>query len=84
MLLFSRWAEAETDCTTALQIDPKYDKAYYRRAVALIELGQFSEARDDLNKALELDPDNSRITSEISRLEKLIVNRETPPEVLLW
>lgn len=76
-----RWAEAETDCTTALQIDCQYEKAYYRRALALKERNQFREAHEDLKKVLEFDPGNLRVKSEISRLEQYIVNQETSAEV---
>ena len=67
-----RWKEAETDCTTALQIDPSYEKAYFRRALALKELNQLKEARNDFREVLRLDPDSKLAQAEIAKLEKML------------
>lgn len=41
-----RWSEAEHDATKALEIQPDNHKAFYRRAVARRELGNFGGARE--------------------------------------
>lgn len=66
----SRFKEAETDCTTALQLDPEYVKAYHRRGLALKELNQLKEAHENFKKASELDPKNVCINKDLSKLEK--------------
>lgn len=71
-LLKFRWKEAESDCTTALQLDKTYVKAYQRRAAAREKLGQLTEAKADLEKVLEYEPKN---TESKRALEKLIGNK---------
>lgn len=39
---------ALSDSVTAIQIDPAYLKAYYRRAAAQMSLGKFKNALQDL------------------------------------
>ncbi|PNF40621.1 hypothetical protein B7P43_G05929 [Cryptotermes secundus] len=63
---------AEVDCTTALQLDSSYVKAYQRRAMARIRLGQLQEARADLLKVMELEPKNMESKAELMKLEKKI------------
>jgi hypothetical protein len=70
-LLF-RLKSAEVDCTTALQLDSSYVKAYQRRAVARTGLGQLKEARSDLLKVMELEPKNMASKSELMKVEKKI------------
>jgi tetratricopeptide (TPR) repeat protein len=48
-------------------------KAFYRLGCAYIGLGEYSDARIQLNKALEMEPNNGDIQfqfNEIKRLEK--------------
>lgn len=65
-----RFKEAETDCTTALQLDPEYVKAYHRRGLALKELNQLNEAHENFKKALDLDPKNACINKDLLKLER--------------
>jgi hypothetical protein len=73
---------AEVDCTTALQLDSNYVKAYQRRAVARVGLGQLQEARSDLLKVMELEPKNMASKAELMKLEKKI-NIKPQPKVIL-
>jgi hypothetical protein len=47
-------------------------KAYQRRAVARIGLNQLQEARVDLLKVMELEPQNRTSKAELMKLEKKI------------
>lgn len=67
-----RFKEAETDCTTALQLDPEYVKAYHRRGLALKELNQLNEAQENFKKALDLEPKNTFVQKDLLKLEKKI------------
>ncbi|KAK7582459.1 hypothetical protein V9T40_013904 [Parthenolecanium corni] len=69
-LQVEKFKEAETDCTTALQLDPEYVKAYHRRGLALKELNQLKEALENFQKALDLDPKNACINKDFMKLEK--------------
>ena len=46
------------DCTAALLVDPRYGKAYYRRAQAREALEELSSAFTDLRELLRIEPDN--------------------------
>jgi len=43
-------------CTKAIQIVPKYAKAYYNRGVAYGEKGLYDEAIEDYTKAIQINP----------------------------
>nr|CAD7427844.1 unnamed protein product [Timema monikensis] len=73
------YRSAETDCTASLQLDESYVKAYQRRAAARVALGQLTEARADLEKVLEREPNNSASRSELYKvLKKLETQGKTP------
>ncbi|XP_017777637.1 PREDICTED: RNA polymerase II-associated protein 3 [Nicrophorus vespilloides] len=65
--------KAELDCTTALQLDKHYVKAYHRRAISREGLGYYKDAHEDLTYALLLEPKNKE---SIELLEK--INRKLP------
>jgi tetratricopeptide (TPR) repeat protein len=46
--------------TKAIEKDPKYDKAYYNRALAYAWMNKFDEALPDYNKAIEINPNYSK------------------------
>jgi len=46
------------DCTMAVTLDPSYVKAYIRLASATQKLGRTEEAKENANRALELEPEN--------------------------
>ena len=56
LLKLKRWAEAETDATEALGLDPYFLKAYQRRAAARTEQGNWLGAAEDTEEALRLSP----------------------------
>jgi tetratricopeptide (TPR) repeat protein len=49
--------EAISYFTKAVTVDPAYADGYFRRGLAYIGLGKVAEAKADLNKLLELQPD---------------------------
>ena len=51
---------AIADCNKAIELDPKYTKAYGNRGIAKYELGDNQGAIADYNKAIELDPKNAK------------------------
>ncbi|XP_012258544.2 RNA polymerase II-associated protein 3 [Athalia rosae] len=63
---------AEADCTTAIQLDEHYVKAYHRRATARKELKQYKEALQDLEMLLKLDTTNKDATKMLQELERKI------------
>lgn len=51
-------------------MDPDNVKAYYRRALAYLDLGNLSEAHNNLLAAIRLDPSNSSVQDMLTKLEK--------------
>mmetsp|Transcript_7192 Transcript_7192/g.11315 ORF Transcript_7192/g.11315 Transcript_7192/m.11315 type:complete len:363 (-) Transcript_7192:975-2063(-) len=60
-LKFNRYEEAESSCTEALSLNPQSAKAFMRRGLAKKGLERYSEAIEDLEKALKLvDPKHQK------------------------
>ncbi|UYV77995.1 hypothetical protein LAZ67_15003146, partial [Cordylochernes scorpioides] len=68
----SKFTEAIEDCKKAIQIDPKYSKAYGRMGLAYASLDQHQIARDCYRTAVELDPTNSGYRNNLQVAEEKI------------
>lgn len=53
-----KYKEAVIMYSNALKRDPRYGEAYYRRANTLLRLGRYPEALRDLQRSVELQPEN--------------------------
>jgi DnaJ family protein C protein 7 len=87
--------EALKDVDQAIEYNPNYSTAYIRRALVYEELKMFDDAKSDLSKAKELEPNNPKIEgyineanhkAEIARKRDyykiLGINKNaTPPEI---
>lgn len=60
-----RYDEALADLNEAIELDPRYVKAYIKRAAAYSGLEKYQEAVDDLEKAKELDPESKDIRRKL-------------------
>ena len=76
-LKLDNFYSAESDCSTALQLDGSYVKAYHRRATARMNLKQYKEAKHDLEKVLKLEPSNKEAKLLINQIESKIKCSET-------
>lgn len=70
-LHLNRPADCVEDCTVAIMLNPKYVKAYLRRASAHEVLEQTEDALKDAKVALEIDPRNAAARREVARLQKI-------------
>ncbi len=52
----NQYAQAISDCTKAIELDPKDALAYYNRGIAYAGLRQHAQGVPDFTKAIELDP----------------------------
>lgn len=57
-MTFSSFYAAESDSSAAIQLDDSYVKAYHRRATARMNIKQYKEAKQDLEKVLKLERSN--------------------------
>lgn len=56
----------------ALKLDPKNEKAYFRRGQAFLNLGEPQFANDDFRKCLEIDPNNAAAKSQLAECGKIL------------
>jgi FK506-binding protein 4/5 len=71
-LILKNYKDVIEHTTKALEIEGSNVKALYRRGVAYTETDQWDLANQDLQRALELDPNNSAIKTAIAKLKKKI------------
>ncbi|GAU91131.1 hypothetical protein RvY_03446 [Ramazzottius varieornatus] len=64
---------AAKDCEIALAFDPNYAKAYGRYGLALHGLGLLKEAKEALDKAVSLDPENQLYKNNLKLVEDAIL-----------
>ncbi|KAH7818657.1 putative Serine/threonine-protein phosphatase 5 [Monocercomonoides exilis] len=57
---------AVQDATLAIKTDPTFQKGYYRRGCAYLQLKQFNEAIADLKKQAELTPNNLEVRTKLN------------------
>ncbi|KAH8828230.1 phosphoprotein phosphatase [Flagelloscypha sp. PMI_526] len=63
---------AIADCNQAIKINPKYSKAFYRRATCHLQTLKPRDAVKDLKKVLALEPENVTVKDQLSMTQKLI------------
>lgn len=71
LLHLNRYEEAITDASVAILLNPKYTKAYLRRANAYEATERIEDALADAKEALALDPTNTSTEKTVARLQKL-------------
>ncbi|XP_010543389.1 PREDICTED: dnaJ protein P58IPK homolog [Tarenaya hassleriana] len=64
------YAEALNDLNAAIEADPKFSKAYLRRASILRHFCRYEESEDSYQKYLELKPGDSDAEKELSQLHQ--------------
>ena len=69
-LIEQRYGACEADCSLAIQLDGNYLKAYYRRALARVQLEKFEKARQDLEHILSRDPNNKDAKVQLDELNR--------------
>lgn len=92
LLHLERYAEAEVMASSALALDGKHAKSFFRRAKARRHQGNETGALSDLKKAKDLDQSDEAINEEMSKLriakeEKTIETEKTyleSPIVHTW
>ncbi|KAL6076241.1 adenyl-nucleotide exchange factor sse1 [Balamuthia mandrillaris] len=67
-----RFEEAVHNCTKALELNEKNAKALFRRGQSFAELKQWDKAKEDLQAASALEPNDAAIKKELARVNKAI------------
>lgn len=68
----SSFSQAITQSTLALKIDPNHVKSLFRRGAARAKLLEYDEAKEDLKRALELEPTNAAAKKELAEVLKAL------------
>lgn len=65
-----KWSESIEFSNKALQIDSNNSKSLFRRAQARMNYGLFKEAREDIVKAIKLEPQNKEFRKFFEEFKK--------------
>lgn len=65
-----------TDATTAIELDPRLVKAYYRRASAFLALGKLDDAQRDFRRCCKLAPQDPEARRRLKEVEKTNTERK--------
>lgn len=71
-LKLENYFDAKNSATAALKIDPKNEKALFRRGQAFLNLGEPQFASEDFKSCLEIDPNNSAAKSQLAACGKIM------------
>jgi DnaJ family protein C protein 7 len=70
-LQLKQYKEAVDDALKATELDPKFTKGYYRAGQAYLQMGKMFEAKMQLQKALQLSPNDKAIAQEFQNLDRI-------------
>ncbi len=73
----SKYREAVIQYSNALQIDPSFAQAHYQLGEAYLKLGDPSRAYQELQRTIELTPDNYRARLDVANLLMVSSNEDS-------
>lgn len=79
-LKLNQFKECVDDCTIAITMDPKLNKAYYRRMQSYESLGENILAIKDCQKVMELEPKCQKFKTDYDRIHNNIKKEEIEKE----
>ena len=75
------WEEAIEYCNRAIHVDSSSTKALYLRHKALLHLNNEQSALDDLNRCINIDPENKDFVQSVAKLSSKLQNDAVEKEV---
>ena len=69
---------AVEDCQRAIDMDPKYGKAYGRMGLAYSSIDKHKEALECFKKAIEIEPDNESYQGNLKLAEEKLSTAGSP------
>ncbi|CAN0144596.1 unnamed protein product [Ascophyllum nodosum] len=76
------YEQAISDCDRAVDLDPQFYKAFFRKAMALKKLGMFKESVRAFQAGLSIDPNNAQYIKEKADTELCVRKLERTKELL--
>ncbi|KAF5177548.1 Serine/threonine-protein phosphatase [Thalictrum thalictroides] len=67
------YGSAIQDATTAIEVDPKYSKGYYRRGAAYLAMGKFKDALKDFQQVKRISPNDPDAAKKLKECEKAVM-----------
>jgi len=67
-----KWDKSLRDADKSVKLNPSWEKGFWRKGNAHMELGQFQEAQAAFKQALDLDPNNQTYKDLLAKAKKLI------------
>ncbi|KAI0790789.1 Metallo-dependent phosphatase-like protein [Abortiporus biennis] len=61
-----------SDASTAIELDPKYSKAYYRRATCYLQTLKYKQAIADFKRVLAFEPNNALVKQQLEGTQKIL------------
>src|SRR5215831_4615931 len=68
-----KYREAAIQYSNAIQVDPRFASAHYQLALTYLKLGESNRAFQQLNRTLEIEPDNYPARIDVTNM--LIANK---------
>ncbi|KAI0695456.1 phosphoprotein phosphatase [Cytidiella melzeri] len=65
-----------SDASAAIELDPKYAKAYYRRATCYLQTLKYKQAIADFKKLIQLEPGNQLVRTQLDSTQKMVRKTE--------
>ncbi|KAH9832170.1 phosphoprotein phosphatase [Rhodofomes roseus] len=65
-----------SDAAHAIQLDPNYSKAYYRRATCYLQTLKYKQAIADFKKVLSLEPNNQLVRQQLDSTTRIMRKSE--------
>jgi len=63
---------ALNDASQAIELDPTYAKAYYRRGTCHLQILKYAQAIADFKKVVKLEPTNDLVKTQLASTQKLV------------
>jgi tetratricopeptide (TPR) repeat protein len=76
----SKYREAAIEYLNAIQVDSRFAQAHYELGQTYLKLDDKSRAFQELNRAVELDPDNYRAHTDLANLLVAVRNPDGTPQ----
>lgn len=75
-LYFQNYVFASELCDKALDIDSNNIKSLYRRAIAFMNIQKYDEAKNDLNKIMQIEPSNTVAKEKYQELKDAMKEKD--------